>query len=84
MAQKTVLRATDKEDVMNKENNALERRHFLSLIGKSALGLWLLQLIPSVPGAITKRPARKKSPSNPLAARVKAHPQAVERKTRLT
>ena len=70
---------------MNKENNSLERRHFLSLIGKSALGLWLLQLVPSIPGAVTKLPARKKAPSrNALAARVKTHPQAVERKTRST
>lgn len=68
---------------MNKENNALERRHFLSLIGKSALGLWLLQMIPSVPGAIMKRPARKKAPSrNALAARVKEHPLAVKREIR--
>ncbi len=69
---------------MKKENNALERRHFLSLIGKSALGLWLLQLIPSVPGVVTKQlPARKKAPSrNALAARVKEHPLAVKREKR--
>jgi len=70
---------------MNDEKNpskGLARRRFLSLLGKSALGLWLLQLIPAVPAF--KPPVRRKQSSfrNSYAARVKTHPLAVKREER--
>lgn len=69
---------------MNKTSHqeGLERRRFLSLLGKSALGLWLLQLIPSGLGLVKtpkKTPKREAKSANLYAARVKAHPLAVER-----
>lgn len=60
----------------------LARRRFLSLLGKSALGLWLLQLVPTSLGAIKTPGRRKQKSSNLYAARVKAHPLAVERTKR--
>ncbi|PKL79222.1 MAG: hypothetical protein CVV27_02180 [Candidatus Melainabacteria bacterium HGW-Melainabacteria-1] len=56
----------------------LARQRFLALLGKSALGLWLLQLIPSGLTAL-KPPAPPKSPPSRMASRVKIHPQAVKR-----
>lgn len=68
-----------KEEMSTK---GLARRRFLSLMGKSALGLWILQLIPSGLGLV-KAPGRKQKKSpNLYAARVKAHPLAVERTKR--
>lgn len=60
--------------------SGLDRKHFLSILGKSALGLWVLQLVPS---SLAHLPRRKKAQKpNPLARSVKAHPQAVERNQR--
>lgn len=61
--------------------NGLPRGRFLSLIAKSALGLWLLQLVPSV---AFKTPIQRKkaAPVNRYAAHVQAHPLAVKREKR--
>lgn len=61
--------------------NGLPRGRFLSLLAKSALGLWLLQMIPAVN---LKSPGRRKktAPANRYAALVQTHPQAVKREKR--
>lgn len=61
--------------------NGLPRGRFLSLLAKSALGLWLLQMIPAVN---LKNPIRRKktTPANRYAARIQTHPQAVKREKR--
>lgn len=64
----------------NTKKNGLDRKHFLSILGKSALGLWVLQLLPSSLGYLPRR--QKAQQPNPLAKRVKAHTQAVARKQR--
>ena len=63
-------------------STALGRRKFLSMVGKTALGAWLLQLLPA--GALALPFPLKKSSStlvqkNPYAARVAVHPMAVKR-----
>ncbi len=64
------------------ENKTLARQRFLSLLGVSALGFWLMQLMPSGL-SLLKPPARKavKPVSHHAAARIKAHPEAVKRET---
>lgn len=63
------------------QDKSLARRRFLSLLGKSAFGLWLLQLIPS--GLTMIRPPAKKAAKsrNQVAAKVQVHPMAVKRET---
>ena len=66
---------------MSQDNEkALARQRFLALIGKSALGLWLLQMIPS--GLTALKPPTRKPSRNQVASRVKMHPMAVKRETR--
>lgn len=58
----------------------LARQRFLALVGVSAFGLWLSQLLPSgMP--LVKLPQRRPKPSvsSRLASRIKVHPLAVER-----
>lgn len=65
------------------QNKGLARRRFLALVGKSALGLWLLQLIPT--GLASLKPAVRRKPlasRNTYAARIKEHPLAVKRDER--
>lgn len=61
----------------------LARQRFLALIGASAFGIWLTQLMPSMPTGLTafRLPGRRPKPSVPthLASRVKVHPLAVKR-----
>lgn len=64
-------------------DKGLARRRFLSLLGKSAVGIWILNAIPS--GLSVLKPARRSKVSpvqNKYAARVKEHPQAVKREIR--
>jgi len=64
------------------QEKPLARQRFLALIGASAFGIWLTQLMPSMPSGLSalKLPLRRKSPvSNQLASRVKVHPLAVKR-----
>lgn len=64
-------------------NKNLARRRFLSLVGKSALGLWILQLIPA--GLTVLKPAPRRALNrtrNQYAARISSHPQAVKREKR--
>ncbi|MEZ0369331.1 MAG: hypothetical protein ACAI44_09630 [Candidatus Sericytochromatia bacterium] len=63
------------------KQKSLARQRFLALLGTSALGLWLLQVIPSgLPGL--KLPLRRKhNPSHQVASRVKIHPLAVKRES---
>lgn len=64
------------------ENKTLARQRFLSLVGASALGFWLIQQIPSGL-SLLKPPARKavKPVSHQAAARIRIHPEAVKRET---
>ncbi len=71
------------EDNLHEETaTALGRRKFLSILGKTALGAWLLQLVPAgaiaLPLPLKKRPAVL-SQNNKYAARVAIHPMAVKR-----
>ena len=68
---------------MNDEQSktGLGRGHFLAILGKTALGLWVLNMLPNSLAAV--RPLRPKKTKTPaMAARIKAHPQAVARKQR--
>jgi len=61
----------------------LARRRFLSLLGKSAVGIWILNAIPS--GLTVLKPTKRGKVSpvrNKYAARVKEHPLAVKREIR--
>jgi hypothetical protein len=61
--------------------SGLGRRKFLSLMGATALGAWLMQLLPLEALAIPL-PAKKRGrslPQNKYAARVAVHPMAVKR-----
>lgn len=61
------------------QNKSLARQRFLALLGASALGVWLLQMIPSGL-TVLKLPQRPKAPAK-TASRIKIHPQAVQRET---
>lgn len=63
------------------QDTSLARRRFLSLIGKSAFGLWLLQVIPSGL-TLLKPPSKKATSRNQVASRVQSHPMAVKREKR--
>ena len=62
------------------ENNTtpkhLGRGKFLSLLGKSAVGIWIMQVLPTVPAFAQGKSAR---PTKTTTAKVKIHPQAVKR-----
>jgi len=60
---------------------SLARQRFLALLGTSALGLWLLQLMPTGLAGLKLPLGRSKKPAPParLASRVQAHPLAVKR-----
>lgn len=59
--------------------SGLGRAQFLSLLGKTALGAWLLQLLPvqALPLSFPKRSGALTH--NTYAARVAIHPMAVKR-----
>jgi hypothetical protein len=71
----------DKTLQTEKSPSGLGRRKFLSLLGQTALGAWLLQLLPMEALALplpVKKPAHS-LPRNKYAARIAAHPRAVKR-----
>jgi hypothetical protein len=59
---------------------ALERKRFLSLVGKSLLGLWLLQLLPAnLTGLKLRREPKAPPLSSKSPVKVAIHPMAVKR-----
>ncbi|PIQ24252.1 hypothetical protein COW36_10565 [bacterium (Candidatus Blackallbacteria) CG17_big_fil_post_rev_8_21_14_2_50_48_46] len=72
----------EEKNIQNgKSPSGLGRRKFLALMGKTALGAWLLQLLPTEALALPL-PLKKRSnslPNNRYAARIAVHPKAVKR-----
>jgi hypothetical protein len=58
---------------------ALERKRFLSLVGKGLLGLWLMQLLPANLTGLKLRREPKTPLSSKSPVKVAIHPLAVKR-----